>query len=150
MSLSSLVERARGADTFEGPITGIPYAEFLGLWARRDGDTIVAWLKFSDHLIGNPVLPALHGGVTGALLEMAGMLQVCWETGKLGETVEQLPKPIGITVEYLRTGRPGDVFAAADIARAGRRIANVRAEAWQTDRAKPIAAGLMHFLMPSA
>ena len=137
MSLSSLVERARGADAFEAPITGIPYAEFLGLWARRDGDTIVAWLKFSDHLIGNPVLPALHGGVTGALLEMAG-------------TVEQLPKPIGITVEYLRTGRPGDVFAVADIARSGRRIANVRAEAWQTDRTKPIAAGLMHFLMPSA
>jgi acyl-coenzyme A thioesterase PaaI-like protein len=59
----------------------------------------------------------------------------------------RLPRPINVTVAYLRTGRPVDVFARAEISRAGRRIAHVQAEAWQESRSRPIASLTAHFLL---
>ena len=93
-------------------------------------------------LIGNAALPALHGGSLGALLESTAHFQLLWDA----ETVV-LPKTIDITVDYLRTGRPVDSWARAIITRQGRRVANVRVEAWQEDRARPIAIAHGHFLI---
>ena len=59
----------------------------------------------------------------------------------------RLPRPINVTVSYLRTGRPIDVFARARISRAGRRIAHVQADAWQEERGDPIASLTAHFLL---
>ena len=43
---------------------GIPYVQFLGIQFDRRGDELTAHLPFDDSLIGNPMLPALHGGAT--------------------------------------------------------------------------------------
>ena len=120
----------------------IPYARFLGLQTLVSGDEITVIMPFKDKLIGNPMLPALHGGSTAALLEMASMAQVA-----LTFPGHRLPRPINVTVAYLRTGRPIDVFARARISRAGRRVAHVQAEAWQEERAQPIASLTAHFLL---
>jgi acyl-coenzyme A thioesterase PaaI-like protein len=58
-------------------------------------------------------------------------------------------KPVTITVDYLRGGAEtlGDTFAAAQIERLGKRIANIEALAWQQDRTKPIAAARINFLI---
>ena len=53
----------------------IPYAAFLGLTHHVSGDELTVTMPFSDHLIGNPMLPALHGGSTAALLELTAMAQ---------------------------------------------------------------------------
>ena len=55
----------------------------------------------------------------------------------------------GLTVEYLRSGRPVDTFARGVPTRQGRRVANVRVEAWQDDRSRPIAVASAHFLVRS-
>lgn len=120
----------------------IPYARFLGLNTLVSGDEITVIMPFNDKLIGNPMLPALHGGSTAALLEMTAMAQVA-----LTFPSSRLPRPINVTVAYLRTGRPIDVFARARISRAGRRVAHVQAEAWQEERAQPIASLTAHFLL---
>lgn len=120
----------------------IPYARFLGLQTLVSGDEITVTMPFDDKLIGNPMLPALHGGSTAALLEMTAMAQVAITFPSL-----RLPRPINVTVAYLRTGRPVDVFARARISRAGRRVAHVQAEAWQEERAQPIASLTAHFLL---
>jgi acyl-coenzyme A thioesterase PaaI-like protein len=44
-------------------------------------------------------------------------------------------------------GKPVDTHAAAVITKRGRRVINVRAEAWQEDRARPIATAFSHFLV---
>jgi uncharacterized protein (TIGR00369 family) len=122
----------------------MPYARFLGLTsAQTDGEMIVT-LPFADRLIGNPMLPALHGGATAALLEMTAIAQVAatWPQ-------ERLPKPINVSVAYLRSGRPQDVHARARIGKAGRRVAYVLAEAWQDDESQPIASLTAHFLLAS-
>ncbi len=125
----------------------IPYARFLGMRAELAGDEMTAVLPFSNHLIGNPTLPALHGGVLGAFMELTALAQLAIAQESSNERMARQPKPIDVTVEYLRSGRPVDTFARAQITRMGRRIANVRVEAWQSTRAAPIAALHGHFLL---
>lgn len=121
-------------------IERMPYAQFLGLTTRQAGDELTVVMPFADRLIGNPVLPALHGGSTAALLEITAMAQVSLLYPRL-----RLPRPINVTVAYLRSGKPVDVFARARINRAGRRVAHVIAEAWQDDPGQPIASLTAHF-----
>ena len=120
----------------------LPYARFLGLTSRQDGDLLTVTMPFADRLIGNPMLPALHGGATAALLELTAVGQVALSWPRL-----RLPRPINVTVAYLRSGRPADVHARARISKAGRRVAHVLAEAWQDDETQPIASLTAHFLV---
>ena len=142
-------------------VQSVPYADFLGVQFDRRGDELTGLLRFDDSLIGNPVLPALHGGVTAAFLEVTAILTLGWsliwpdlENGTLDAeklaagALPRLPKTIGLTVDYLRTGLPRDAYARAEITRTGRRYANVRAEAWQDNRDRPIAQVAGRFLMP--
>ena len=120
----------------------LPYARFLGLTTQQDGDRLTVTMPFADRLIGNPVLPALHGGSTAAMLELTAVAQVAILYPRL-----ELPRPINVTVTYLRSGRPQNVYARAVISKAGRRVAHVQAEAWQEDEAQPIATLSAHFLV---
>jgi uncharacterized protein (TIGR00369 family) len=99
-------------------------------------------MPFAAHLVGNPMLPALHGGVIGSLLETAAIAQVMLEAG-----ATHLPKPVDITVDYLRAGRGVTSYARARITRRGRRVMNVHAEMWQDDESKLVAALRGHFLL---
>jgi uncharacterized protein (TIGR00369 family) len=123
-------------------IAAIPYARFLNISIDQKGDEITTVMTFEHKLIGNPILPALHGGVIGAFLEMTSIIQLAFETG-----IAAVPKPIGLTIDYLRSGKPLDTYGRARITKQGRRVATVHAEAWQEDRARPIAAAHGHFLL---
>jgi acyl-coenzyme A thioesterase PaaI-like protein len=120
----------------------IPYARFLGLRAELHGDEMTAILPYAEHLIGNPTLPALHGGVIGAFMEITALAQL-----SISQNLTRQPRPIDVTVEYLRSGRPVDTYARASLKRVGGRVANVYVEAWQGLRAAPIAALHGHFLI---
>jgi acyl-coenzyme A thioesterase PaaI-like protein len=137
----------------------IPYIRFLGLRFERRGDEITALMPYKPDLIGNPLLPALHGGATGAFLEITAVMQVVSDTalrdmaaaeGDLPpDYAPRIPKPVDITFDYLRSGKPMDTYARALVQRRGRRVANVRVEAWQEERAKLIATAHGHFLLDS-
>lgn len=120
----------------------IPYATFLGVRAELKGDELTLILPYSEHLVGNPLLPALHGGVVGALMELTAITQLA-----IASKTETFAKTIDIGVDYLRSGRPVDTYARARVVKIGRRIANVQAEAWQAERTQPIAAMHGHFLV---
>ena len=119
-----------------------PYMRFLGMTADLAGDEMTAVLPFSPHLVGNIMLPALHGGVLGAFLEMTALCQLV-----VREPLRRQPKTIDVTIEYLRPGRAQTTYARADVRKVGRRIANVHVEAWQDQRASPVAALRGHFLL---
>ncbi len=87
-------------------------------------------------------MPALHGGVVGALMELTALTQLA-----IASKTEKFPKTIDIGVDFLRSGRPTDTYARARVIKIGRRIANVQAEAWQAERNQPIAAMHGHFLV---
>lgn len=138
-------------------VDGVPYIRFLGIQFDRRGDELTAVLPFREDLIGNPALPALHGGATAGFLEVAAMIELAWSTlwdgveaeGALPEGPLKLPKTIDFTVDYLRAGLPRDAYARARVNRSGRRYASVHVEAWQDNRARLFAQGTGHFLMPA-
>lgn len=120
----------------------VPYVRFLGMRVELAGDEMTAVLPFSQKLIGNPMLPALHGGVIGAFMEMTALAQL-----SLATPARRVPKTIDITIEYLRPGRAQDTFARAILRKVGRRVANVQVEAWQESRSQPVAGMTGHFLL---
>jgi acyl-coenzyme A thioesterase PaaI-like protein len=53
-----------------GPFANSPFARCLGIRLQEDG----TWtMPFSPKLIGSPILPTIHGGMTGAFLETHGL-----------------------------------------------------------------------------
>ncbi|MDD3445433.1 MAG: PaaI family thioesterase [Zavarzinia sp.] len=136
--------RPVGNDGLLALMRAIPFARLLGVGATLDDEgRVVAQMPFAEHLIGNPRLPALHGGTIGAFLEMTAIAQLIVDMAEPG-----IPKTIDITIDYLRSGRPRDTFARAIVAKHGRRVANVRVEAWQEDPTRPIATAHGHFMLP--
>ena len=133
------------AEQLNAVLARVPYARFLGVRANLAGDEMTAILPYSPHLIGNTHLPALHGGVLGAFMEMTALLQLSIIKYPAGHGLARQPRPIDVTVEYLRSGRPVDTYARAQIKRLGRRVANVHVEAWQEARDRPIAGLHGHF-----
>jgi acyl-coenzyme A thioesterase PaaI-like protein len=143
-------------------VQGVPYVQFLGITFDRRGDELTAVLPFHKRLIGNPMLPAIHGGVTAALLEVTAVIGLAWsvlwdeiEAGAIDPEqliagrLPRLPKTIDFTVDYLRSGLPRDAYARAQVNRSGRRYASVHVEAWQDNRARAFAQATGHFLMPT-
>jgi uncharacterized protein (TIGR00369 family) len=142
MALIDQLTAARASQDYQALVDLIPYAGFLGLTAAMQGDELITTLRYGDHLIGNPALPALHGGTLGALLESAAVFELLFRS----ETVV-LPKTITLTIDYLRSGAPVDTHARGVVTRQGRRVTNVRMEAWQADRQKPVATAHAVFLV---
>lgn len=126
----------------EALLAGIPYANFLGVELERKGLEVSTVLKPQDHLIGNKDLPAIHGGVVGAFLEMTAVIGLVWQTKSL-----VLPKPININIAYLRSARLVETYGRAEITKLGRRVAHVHVESWQDDHTRPNACLDCHFLM---
>ena len=150
------VIKHRRDTALQGLVARIPYIQFLGIQFDRRGDELTAILPFADKLIGNPMLPALHGGATAAFLEVTAIIELGWAA--LWEGMEAdaglqpafiMPKTIDFSVDYLRAGLPRDAYARARVNRSGRRYASVHVEAWQDNRARPFAQATGHFLMPS-
>ena len=117
------------------------FAQEIGMRCEVMGDEMTAIMPFQQKLIGNFTIQALHGGAIAAFLELTAMAQVYLVT----EHLERPPRPINITIDYLRQGHAKDTFARATITKMGRRMCSVRAEAWQDERSKPVTSLLAHF-----
>ncbi|WP_227267507.1 PaaI family thioesterase [Roseobacter weihaiensis] len=155
-----VIKKRRDA-TLRALVDGVPYIRFLGIELERRGDELTGILPFDPKLIGNPLLPAIHGGVTAAFLEVTAIITLSWtylwedvESGAIDATglaekgLPRLPKTIDISTDYLRSGLPRDAYARARITRSGRRYASVHVEAWQDNRDRLFAQATGHFLMP--
>lgn len=155
-----VIKQRRDA-TLRALVDGVPYIRFLGIEFERRGDELTGVLPFDQKLIGNPMLPAIHGGVTAAFLEVTAIITLSWtylwedvESGALDAEglaksgLPRLPKTIDISTDYLRSGLPRDAYARARINRFGRRYASVHVEAWQDNRERLFAQATGHFLMP--
>lgn len=114
-----------------------PYASMLGILRSDDRFT----MPFGVHLIGSP--GRLHGGAVAGLMEIAANVTVA---DAVGDPAAAL-KPVNVLVDYLREGAMEDTHAQAFIMRIGRRVANVRVEAWQGERTRLIAAARTNVLI---
>ena len=132
----------RKSGDMAGINANVPYARTVGLEVFTDDHGLVTVLRYRASNIGNTQIPAIHGGVVGALLEHAAILQLVTEIG-----IDVAPKIINLSVDYLRPARTVDTFARGTVIKQGRRVANVRVEAWQDNPSRPVAAAHAHFLL---
>jgi uncharacterized protein (TIGR00369 family) len=120
----------------------IPYVEYLGIRAAAGAEPPLFRLPYQEKLIGNPHLPALHGGVVAGFAETAATLHLI-------RTLQgaKFPKSIDFAIDYLRAGRPVETFAACEVVRVGSRVALVQVRCWQKGPELPIAVCRGHFLL---
>jgi uncharacterized protein (TIGR00369 family) len=134
-----MTEQAK-ADAF---LASWPYARFLGMAARIDDGVLTGVLRFSPHLIGNPIIPALHGGVVGGFLELTALTELA-ATAPDGHA----PRTVDITIDYLRPAKGlTTTYARAEVIKRGRRVANIQVTAWQENPAAPVATLRGHFVV---
>ena len=142
MNFSTTIKEAQERKDYDALVNTLPYARKLGVEIISVGDELIFKLPQKIENQGNPILPALHGGVIGGFMEMAATVEVLYlsESGKM-------PKVVDFSIDFLRPGYMHDSFAECQIVRQGRKIINVTINAWQTVRANPIATARAHFLL---
>lgn len=121
----------------------IAYADLVGLKIEEDDQGLMTRLCAQDDNIGNEIIGAVHGGVVGGLLEHAASFHLLYELEGLNAT----PRIINLSIEYLRPALLKDTYARALVYKQGKRVANVRIQAWQDDENRPVACGHAHFLI---
>lgn len=126
-------------------IAAVPYAAYLGMTVTDDGGERLYHMPFRDDLVGNMHLGALHGGAVAGFMEQAALFEAL-----VSQSQRRIPRVIDFGIDYLRSARSHDLFAACQVVREGRRVAQVRAEAWQRDRQQPVAAARAVFLLQDA
>ena len=121
-----------------------PYALSMGMTVERieDGAPVLAF-DFSDRVLGRPGF--VHGGAISGLLEMAAFAALRAELARRGSTARI--KPVNLSVEFMRGAGEARTFAIGRVTRAGRRIANLSATAWQGDANNPVASAWMNVLL---
>ncbi|MDK2779329.1 MAG: PaaI family thioesterase [Pseudomonadota bacterium] len=142
MSFEKVLQQAQQSGNFQPLVDSIPYAGLIGLQFQRFGQDVLFQLPKNEDNIGNPILPAIHGGVIGGFMELSASLHLM-----MTMDTAALPKMIDFSLDYLRAGRHQDTFAECQVWRQGSRVANVAITAWQTERSSPIATARAHFLL---
>ncbi|NQD74897.1 PaaI family thioesterase [Pseudomonas sp. CM27] len=118
----------------------IPYAGLIGIECERQGEDLLFRLPANPDNIGNPLLPAIHGGVIAGFMELSAALYLL-----IYSDSASIPKIIDFSIDYLRAGHFRDTYAQCQLWRQGRRVTNVAITAWQGDRQSPIATARAHF-----
>ena len=122
-----------------------PYFETMGFGRERNGaGRLVLTMDYAVDKMGRPGF--LHGGAIAGMLEAVAYATLAEALDGDGARI----KPINVTVTYMRGGREAVTKARATIERLGRRVANVRAVAWQDDPDTPIATARMNLMLDRA
>lgn len=142
-ALRELIARCRSGELpYQTLVERVPYARFLGIQAEARGEDVSFVLPKNDSNLGNPTLPALHGGAIAGFMEQSALIFLMLAMGE-----PRVPKTIDFSIDYLRAGHFRDTFSECEVTRLGRRVANVHIRAWQTFRREPIAMARAHFLL---
>ncbi|MFG6176717.1 PaaI family thioesterase [Halomonas sp. THAF12] len=136
--------RTRASGDVAAWLARIPYARRIGVSAApaEDGEGLIFRLEPREDNVGNRLLPALHGGVVAAFMETAATLDLM-----LAAREPRLPRIVDVSIDYLRSARVVPTLARCELMREGRRLANVRVQAWQQSEDVPVATARLHFVL---
>lgn len=114
------------------------FARTLGALMTDNGEGFI--LSPTGDLVGNPLLPALHGGAVASFLELAAQLALT--------RVLALPRPpqlISVNLQFVAPARLSVLSTAPKVRRVGRRIAVVHAEAFHEEGARTVCFANLEF-----
>lgn len=140
--VNAVMAKVHESGDYSALVAAIPYAQFIGIECRQEGDSHTFSLRHQASNLGNPVIPAIHGGVLGGFMELASALHLL-----VSKSTPKFPKIIDFSLDYLRAGLDRDTYACCEVTRQGGRVANVEVHAWQESREEPIALARAHFLL---
>ena len=117
----------------------IPFNKFLGVRVvSLEPGRVEMEIPWRDELIGDPMKPAIHGGVISTLADTAGGIAV-W--GALDNPVARV-STIDLRIDYLRPGRLEPLLAEAVAVRVGRTVAVADIRVYHAEtRETPVATG---------
>jgi uncharacterized protein (TIGR00369 family) len=115
----------------------IPFNKFLGIKCAAIGEGYVRTeLPWRDEFIGDPIRPAMHGGVISTMADVAGGLAV-W-SGLMDPHARV--STIDLRVDYLRPGKLATLVAEGQVVRTGSRVAVVDVKLYHPDDANHVIA----------
>ncbi|MEH6823747.1 MAG: hotdog domain-containing protein [Motiliproteus sp.] len=123
-------------------LEALPYAKLLGIQTLHQGEELRFHLPPSRSNVGNPTLPALHGGAIAGFMEMSAAIYLL-----INMPIPKVPRVVDFSIDYIRAGQLTDTYASCSVVRQGRRLVNVSIHAWQRDQTTPIATARAHFLI---
>lgn len=115
----------------------IPHCKAQGIRLERiEGESVILRLPYRAELVGNPDTGAVHGGVLTVLLDQAlGTAGICCD-----EVGAMITPTLDLRIDHLGTAPAGmDIFAAARVYRATRRVIFVEGFAYCESPETPIA-----------
>jgi uncharacterized protein (TIGR00369 family) len=114
----------------------IPFNRELGIEVVElaEGHAVLG-LPFRPAFIGDPMRPALHGGVISTLVDTCGGAAVWTAIG-----MEDRVSTIDLRVDYLLPGPPERILAEADVLRVGNRVGVATIRVYPADRPGEIVA----------
>jgi uncharacterized protein (TIGR00369 family) len=115
----------------------VPHNAALGLEVIRvsRGDVWVR-LPYAEKLVGNPSTGALHGGAISSAMDATSGLSIMAKLGKPGSIAT-----LDMRIDYMRAALRGeDVVIHASCYKVTKHVCFVRAIAYTTDEADPVAS----------
>ena len=138
-----ILQKSNETGDYRPMVDAIPYAKLIGIEFQRFGNDVIFKLPDNPDNIGNPILPAVHGGVVGGFMELSAAIHLVMMLD-----TPTMPKIVDFSLDYLRAVRGGkDTFVECEVIRQGSRVANVIINAWQTKREEAVATARAHFLL---
>ena len=97
----------------------IPFNKWLGMKVEHlERGHLTVSIPWREEIVGDPTVPALHGGVIGAVADAAGGI-VIWSTL---ENAASRVSTVDLRVDYLRPGKQETLMAIATVLRTGPRL----------------------------
>ncbi len=142
-TFEEILKQSNANGDYHNVLEAIPYAQLIGMDFQKFGQDVIFKLPDNLNNIGNPILPAVHGGVVGGFMEMSAAMHLL-----MFLDTPTMPKIVDFSLDYLRAVKGGrDTFAECQVIRQGSRVANVIINAWQTRREEAVATARAHFLL---
>lgn len=135
---------ANDAKRIEKTVESLPHNAKLGIRVVEiSRGRCTTYIEFRPELIGDPSRGLLHGGVVTTLMDSTAGAAV-FSSVDAGTPIVTLD----MRIDYLRpTESVKRLYASAELYRLTRRIAFVRASAYQDDPKNPVAYGIASFML---
>ncbi len=118
-------------------IASLPFSKALQMQPEEIGDGVaVISMPYAAELVGDPASGVIHGGAVSALMDTCGGAAVMSHPNAGAGTAT-----IDLRIDYMRGATPGQrITARAECYHVTRSVAFVRAQAWDEDATRPVAA----------
>lgn len=129
-----MAENVVTADKLQERLVANHFNAWMGLRIDSlDEDSITITMAWREEMISNPKAKVTHGGILGALVDVAADFMIAAKFGAPAPTVD-------LRVDYHRAAKPGDLRAVGRIIRVGGTFSTAEAEVFDGDD-KLIASG---------